>query len=76
VPKQPQKAAIHERVGERLRLLRKKKGWKLEYVEAHAGLDKAHLSRIETGKIEPTLRILEILTESYGVSMVDLFREI
>lgn len=76
MPKPSRKIAIHERVGERLRALRQKKGWKLEYVEAHAGLDKAHLSRIETGKIEPTLRILEILAESYGVSMAELFREI
>lgn len=73
---EPSYEPIHERVGKRLRSLRKRKGWKLAYVEAQSGLDVPHLSRIETGKLEPTLRVLEMLADVYGVTLAELFREI
>jgi len=62
------------RFGERLRRLRKGKGFnQLEFSEK-CGIENSHLSRLETGKREPGLYMLELLAKGLGVSISELMK--
>jgi transcriptional regulator with XRE-family HTH domain len=60
------------RLGRRLRKLRHQKGWTQAYMAAHTGIGRAHISNLETGKKEAGLRALEILADSFGLSLPKL----
>jgi len=60
------------RFGERLRKLRQSKGWTQSYMAVHTGIGRAHISNLETGKKEVGLRTLEILADSFGMSLPKL----
>jgi transcriptional regulator with XRE-family HTH domain len=59
-------------VGERLRALRRARGVTLSAVAAETGLVTSTLSRLETGKVRPTLEHLLPLARVYGVPLDDL----
>lgn len=61
------------KVGERLRKLRKERGWRLDDLSDRTGLSKSYLSRIEGGGREPSIAALFAMTLAYGVSMYSLF---
>ncbi len=65
---------ICQRVGARIRQLRKKR--KLTQVELSekCGIENSHLSRLESGQREPGLYILDLLAKGLGVSLAELFR--
>ena len=60
------------RFGRKLRKLRRQKGWTQSYMAEHTGIGRAHISNLETGKKEVGLRTLEILADSFGVSVPKL----
>lgn len=65
---------ILERFGERVRKLRKKRGWSQEEFAHHCGLDRTYLGGIERGERNLALRNLEVIAETLGVSLSELMR--
>jgi transcriptional regulator with XRE-family HTH domain len=64
------------RFGRKLRKLRKKNGWTQSYMAAHTGIGRAHISNLETGKKEVGLRVLEILADSFGMTLPALLSRV
>ena len=60
------------RFGRKLRKLRKSKGWTQSYMAVHTGIGRAHISNLENGKKEAGLRALEILADSFDMSLPQL----
>jgi transcriptional regulator with XRE-family HTH domain len=64
--------AIIDRIGPRLRALRKDRGLTLETVAAGTGISVTILSRLESGKRRPTLDLLIPLARAHGVALDQL----
>jgi len=64
-----------ERLGSRLRAIRKEKGWTLEQAEAHGVPSWRHLQKIEAGK-NITVATLWRLSRVYKIPMSDLFKNL
>lgn len=62
-------------VAPRLRELRRGRGLTLEAAAARAGLSPAHLSRLETGRRQPSLPMLLGLARVYGTTVSELLGE-
>jgi len=62
------------RVGRRIRELRKEKGWSQQLLADHAELERAHLSRLEEGRREAGIRVLERIARALDVDVEDLVR--
>ncbi|MFV0358884.1 helix-turn-helix domain-containing protein [Tropicimonas sp.] len=60
-------------LGERVRALRKAKGWTLEQAAGQAGLARSTLSKIENGQMSPTYEALKKLAEGLKISVPQLF---
>ncbi|MHC4840244.1 MAG: helix-turn-helix domain-containing protein [Planctomycetota bacterium] len=63
------------RIGEKVRLLRKDRNLLLSEVEMHTGLSKAMLSKIESGKIVPTLPTLTRIALAFSVGLDYFFAD-
>jgi transcriptional regulator with XRE-family HTH domain len=61
------------RFGERIRELRKERGFSQEGFAAACGFDRTYISGIERGKRNPSLTAIEILAKGLKVSVEDLF---
>lgn len=66
--KQPE-AAI-----ERLRLLRKTKGWTIAQFTAEMSVSEGMVSKIENGQVSPSLSMLQLLSETPSVPLTALFQ--
>jgi putative transcriptional regulator len=62
------------RVGRKIRALRRAKGWSQQLLADHAELERAHLSRLEEGRREAGLRVLERIAIALEVEVEDLVR--
>ncbi|WP_267242003.1 helix-turn-helix domain-containing protein [Streptomyces sp. PR69] len=62
-------------VAPRLRELRRRRGLTLESAAQRAGLSPAHLSRLETGRRQPSLPMLLALARIYGTTVAELLGE-
>jgi len=60
-------------LGERVRDLRKARGWTLEQAAVQAGLARSTLSKIENGQMSPTYEALKKLAEGLSISVPQLF---
>jgi transcriptional regulator with XRE-family HTH domain len=60
-------------LGERVRSLRRAKGWTLEQAAGQAGLARSTLSKIENGQMSPTYEALKKLADGLAVSVPQLF---
>jgi transcriptional regulator with XRE-family HTH domain len=60
-------------LGERVRELRRSRGWTLEVAAQRAGLARSTLSKIENGQMSPTYEALKKLAEGLGISVPQLF---
>ncbi|MFD1911931.1 helix-turn-helix domain-containing protein [Halodurantibacterium flavum] len=60
-------------LGERVRDLRKARGWTLEQAARQAGLARSTLSKIENGQMSPTFEALKKLAEGLSISVPQLF---
>jgi transcriptional regulator with XRE-family HTH domain len=56
------------RFGSRLKHLRQAQGWTQADLSAYTNLERAHLSRLETGKVEPCLRVIDSIAKALGVT--------
>ncbi|MCM2386767.1 helix-turn-helix domain-containing protein [Streptomyces albipurpureus] len=63
-------------VAPRLRDLRRRRGLTLEAAAQRAGLSPAHLSRLETGRRQPSLPMLLSLARIYGTTIGELLGEL
>jgi transcriptional regulator with XRE-family HTH domain len=63
-------------VAPQLRALRRRRGLTLEAAAQRAGLSPAHLSRLETGRRQPSLPMLLGLARVYGTTVSELLGEI
>ncbi|MEU5212464.1 XRE family transcriptional regulator [Streptomyces sp. NPDC020742] len=76
-PEEPPGAPPEElpTVAPRLRDLRRRSGLTLETAARLVGLSPAHLSRLETGRRQPSLPMLLALARTYGTTVSDLLGE-
>lgn len=68
-PENPQRA-----LGAAIRALRDERDLKQLDVAEDAGITVAHLSKIESGKVNPTWGTVEAVAEALGVTVVDVAR--
>lgn len=62
------------RLGQKIRKLRKEKGWSQEAFADKCGIQRAHMSLIERGKQNLTLATLESICKILGISMSGILR--
>lgn len=60
-------------LGERVRALRKSRGWTLEQAARQAGMARSTLSKIENGQMSPTYDALKKLATGLEISVPQLF---
>lgn len=60
-------------LAERVRSLRKERGWTLEQAAQAAGMARSTMSKIENGQMSPTYEALKKLAEGLGISVPQLF---
>ena len=59
-------------IGNKIKQLRKQWGYTQEQLSEKIGIDNKHLSRIETGRSLPTLKIANELTKLFNFNFYDL----
>jgi len=62
-------------VAEKIKEIRTNKGLSQKEVALSVGIDQAQYSRIESGKVEPTLSSLEKIADALGIKVVELFND-
>lgn len=67
---------VKERLGVRLRTLRKAQGLSQEAFAATCGLDRTYVSGIERGVRNPSLEILERLALALSISVSELLKNV
>ena len=65
--------AVPVDLAERVRSLRKEKGWTLEQAAQAAGMARSTLSKIENAQMSPTYDALKKLAVGLGISVPQLF---
>lgn len=66
--------ALTRKLGVRVRTLRKKRNWTQAELGDHLGIDRGHVSEIETGKRMIRLETLQALAEGFDLSMSALLK--
>ena len=61
-------------LGNRIRQLRKAKGWRQIDLAQHSGVHEVHISDLERGSCEVGLRTLLALAEALDVKLADIFK--
>jgi transcriptional regulator with XRE-family HTH domain len=64
------------RFGERIRSLRKKKGWRQIDLSQHSGVHEVHISDVERGSREICLNTMLALSKALEVKLSDLVRNL
>ena len=59
-------------MGERVRALRRERGWTLELLAERSGVSRAMISKLERGEKNPTLVVAARVAEGLGVSLSQL----
>lgn len=62
-------------VGEKIKQCRTTKGLSQKEIALSLGIDQAQYSRIESGKVEPTLSSLDKIAEALGMKLAELLDE-
>lgn len=60
------------RFGNRVRALRKKRGWTQIYFSVHSGLARTFVLDVEKGTKEPCLRTIEVIANSFDLTVSQL----
>jgi transcriptional regulator with XRE-family HTH domain len=63
---------LNQRVCQRMRAMRKKRGWTLEQLASLSGVSRSMLSQIERGGANPTLGVAFRIAQAFGLSLGDL----
>jgi transcriptional regulator with XRE-family HTH domain len=61
-------------LGERIRKLRKQKGWRQIDLAQHSGVHEVHISDLERGVREAGLRTILAIAQALEVRLSDMFR--
>lgn len=69
----PRPFSVQRAFGERVRALRHEQGLTQEDLAERCGLFRTYMSRIETGRANPTLTMIQALATSLRVPMATLF---
>jgi len=67
-------SSIASRFGQRIRVLRQKRGLSQVEMAHRFGIDRGHISDLERGKKGVCLPMLEVLSKGFGVSVAELMR--
>ena len=67
--------SLAQKFGARVRDLRLAKGYTQEAFADRCGFFRTYLSRIETGRANPTLNAIEVIAAALGLSITELFRQ-
>ena len=65
-----------EQLGMRIKFLRKEKGWSQEDLALEANVNKNYICDLENGRRNPSLDILERMSNAFGISLSVLFKGI
>lgn len=65
--------AVQRALGERVRRLRKERGWTQENLVERTGLDRSYLAEVEGGNTNPSLRTLSRLAQGLQIELRELF---
>jgi transcriptional regulator with XRE-family HTH domain len=63
-------------LGQRIRKLRKARGWRQLDLAEHAGINENYVSDLELGRKEACLRTLSVLAKAFGLKVDELLRGI
>jgi transcriptional regulator with XRE-family HTH domain len=61
-------------LGQKIRTLRKARGWRQLDLAEHAGINENYVSDLELGRKEACLRTLSILARAFGLKLEELLR--
>lgn len=64
---------VRERIGWNLRRLRKERGITQEDFATDSGFDRGYISGVERGVRNPSVQVLERISEALGVDVAELF---
>jgi transcriptional regulator with XRE-family HTH domain len=67
---------LKRQFGERVRKLRKQRGWMLVELSVETGLGSVFLSNLENGKHEPKLGTIKKLAKAFGLTASQLLKGI
>lgn len=67
---------VRARFGQKLRTLRKKRGWTQAELADILGLDRSYLAEIEAGKRNVCLFNLSVIAQGLGVTLAQLFSRV
>jgi transcriptional regulator with XRE-family HTH domain len=67
---------VRVRFGQKLRTLRKKRGWTQAELADILGLDRSYLAEIEEGKRNVCLLNLTVIAQGFGLSLSQLFSRV
>jgi transcriptional regulator with XRE-family HTH domain len=63
-------------LGERIRDLRKERGWRQIDLAEQAGINENYVSDLEIGKKEICLRTLQVVATAFGIKTSDLLKDL
>lgn len=64
---------VQKKIADKIRKIRLEKGLTQEKLALEAGVNRAYIGYIETGKRKPSVETLEKIAKSLHVKLVDLF---
>ena len=64
---------IHVKVGIQIQKIRELKGLSQQDLAAKCNLEKSNMSRLEAGKVNPTLSTLEKVATALEINIIELF---
>jgi transcriptional regulator with XRE-family HTH domain len=67
---------VKRQFGERVRKLRKQRGWMLVELSVETGIGRVFLSNLENGKHEPKLGTIKKLAKAFGLTASQLLKGI
>ena len=65
--------SLQKRVGKRIREIRDEKNISQQDLAAKCNFEKSNMSRLEAGKVNPTLSTLEKISSALEVNITELF---
>jgi transcriptional regulator with XRE-family HTH domain len=62
------------RLGRRIRELRAAKGWNQAYLAELSGLGKIYISQLENGRKQASIRTIDVLAQSFGLTISEFLK--
>ena len=67
---------VNKQLGMRIKYLRSLKKWSKEDLALEAGINKNYLSDLERGSRNPTVKVLDKIAKTLGITLEELFKGI